>query len=817
MLAAFGQSPEQPAPTTVPVGLAGKVVNEYLVLPAHVQQVRVLHDGTWAVATNADPEERRGLAGAKPADGPAIRWIPGDELAAATGVEPVAVHIDQGGAGWFRTLDPVDRNAWIVSDGKDVHQVLANPKQTAPALTWNRAHDSGGGRFRGVPWETRNGDLWLLSTTGIHRWRTPPKDATVPVAERLDHYPVDLGWNEPAAEIAPTTDEVQPVPKVSPWSARYAIREGLGGQVLLSRGCRDGSFGAIGDYAVESQPRSPVWLHAPGWNGLARSSMPPALSDQQIFAEPGGLWLRSGPNSARLEMWRPDAAPPPPELARLVGKLGAATHRERERATRTLRTEFGTWKEQLQRIHDAAVDPEVRERLAGVIEGIDAAGKSATAENDEGSDLRQFPPARRVVVPRSLDPSHTYLALRTTRPAAEDDPRPGRWALFAFGLDGSVDEIAADLPGHWAPSPAPDCEQVSAFDLARIDERTFAWRDALGGLCILRDGKRVRLAPPPGSPARFPLPQCRILSVWPGGLIVRLHRQVLVISAETIRTAPVDDIPPPVELSKELRAHTARFVREYKDYYNSDLDAEDLLKLAERVLVNAPNYPRGLYARGELRSSIVGKDGSRIALLASSRAMGFARDTGGRSIERASIWGNLEFRLEAVRDMNQAIEVEDLYRGETLASQFLVRGNHFLEAQQWQACLRDFRRSIAIDPNNQVARNNIAWVLAGAADARFRDGKEAVRLATIVCESEDYEASYSVDTLAAAYAEVGDFEKAVEMQEKAIELIDPDEEKQRWAEFQAHLKLFKMKKPVRLPEPSIDVEEKEDVEQERGL
>ena len=826
--AVFGQAPR---PAGLPTGLEGKVVNDYLVLPAHVQHVRVLSNETWAVATKADPENRRGRVEAKSDDGPAIRWIPADELAAATGVEPVAVLIDQSGAGWFRTIDTADRHAWIVSDGSAVHQVLAdpspssnptsnpneNPAESAAAIARRHALAGGPPRFRGVPWETRNGDLWMLSSTGIHRWQGAQTNTNAPSAKRLDHYPLRLGTNEPAPGTG--DDAAALMAEESYWSAKYAIREGVGGQVLISRGCRDGSYDPSDDISEQTtakQPRSPVWLYTPGWNGLARSSMPGMATDEQIFPEPGGFWLRSGPDSAQLQMWRENTVRPPPELARLVTELGARTYREREQASQKLHAEFGTWKEQLQAIHDAATDPEVRQRLAAIIAGLTTGGASGSAD-DEDSNLRQFPPSRRVVVPRSLDPEHTYLALQT-RPPAADDPRPGRWALFAFGLDGSVEQIAADLPGHWAPSPALDSEQVSAFDLARVDQRTFAWRDGLGGLCILRDGKRVRLAPPPGGPARFPLPQCRILSVWPGGLIVRLHRQVLVISAETIRTAPVDDIPPPVELSKELRAHTARFVREYKDYYNSDLDAEDLLKLADRVLAQAPTYPRGLYAQGEFRSSIAGEGGSRIALRAASQAMGLARDSGGdRVLERASIWGDLGFRIEAVRDMNHIIEVEDRYHGETLASQFLVRGNHFLEAQQWQACLRDFRRSIAINPDNQVSRNNIAWVLAGAADERFRDGKEAVRLATIVCEAEDYEASYSVDTLAAAYAELGDFEKAIEMQEKAIGLIDPEEDKERWGEFQAHLKLFKMKKPVRLPEPSTPVEPEQDAEDQRGL
>lgn len=809
-LVAFGEPALAPG---MPADLGGKVVQDYIALPAHVQNLRILEDGTWVVATHRDPKQRRGIVNAKPESGPKLRWIASDELVKATGVEAAPVHIDASGAGWFRTLDPVERHAWIVSDGTNIHQVLATTKAGATSVTnlpLGALPESPRARFRGVPWETRNGDLWFLSTTGVHRWRHGTTSAES-AAKRLDHYPVHLGENLPEQG-----EEVWP--KTSLWSARHAIREGLGGQVLIARGSRDTTYDGSLENLLEGEdpPQRPVWLHAPGWNGLARSALPMPSTNHQIFPDPNGFWILSRPERTQLETWAPDAQEIPPELTALILKLGAPSFRERESASRQIHREFGTAKGHLRAFQEVAGDPEVRQRLSDLIHGFDSENDIENVLKDEDSDLRSFPLVHRLAVPRSLDRSRTYLALNWKAPA-EDDPRPGRWAVFAFGLDGSVEEIAADLPGHWAPSPALDCEQVSAFDLARIDERTVAWRDALGGLCIIRDGKRVRLTPPPGGPARFPLPQCRILSSWSGGLIVRLHRQVLVITAETIRNAPVDDIPPPSKLSKELRAHTARFVQEYKDYYNSDLEAEDLLKLVDRVLAEAPSYPRGLYAQGEFRYSVSGEDGSRIALRASSQALGLARHTGDRILERSSIWAELDFHLEAVRDMNQAIEVEQRFPRGSLSSQLLVRGNHFLEAQRWEASLRDFRRTIALNPDNQVARNNIAWVLAGAADPAFRDGKEAVRLATIVCEAEDYEASYSVDTLAAAYAEIGDFEKAIEMQEKAIDLIDQNDEKQRWAEFQAHLKLFKMKKPVRLPEPSIDVEPEEDAEDERGL
>ena len=55
-----------------------------------------------------------------------------------------------------------------------------------------------------------------------------------------------------------------------------------------------------------------------------------------------------------------------------------------------------------------------------------------------------------------------------------------------------------------------------------------------------------------------------------------------------------------------------------------------------------------------------------------------------------------------------------------------------------------------------------------------------------------------LDTLAAAYAESGDFDSAAKWQAKAIELESDEKEK---ADFQARLQLYKDKKPFRETNP----------------
>ena len=83
-------------------------------------------------------------------------------------------------------------------------------------------------------------------------------------------------------------------------------------------------------------------------------------------------------------------------------------------------------------------------------------------------------------------------------------------------------------------------------------------------------------------------------------------------------------------------------------------------------------------------------------------------------------------------------------------------------------------------------------------DAKFRDGKKALESATKACELSEWKDSYHVDTLAAAYAEAGDFDAAVKWQTKATALYEPGEDQKN---AQWRLKLYQEKKPYREVDP----------------
>jgi tetratricopeptide (TPR) repeat protein len=83
--------------------------------------------------------------------------------------------------------------------------------------------------------------------------------------------------------------------------------------------------------------------------------------------------------------------------------------------------------------------------------------------------------------------------------------------------------------------------------------------------------------------------------------------------------------------------------------------------------------------------------------------------------------------------------------------------------------------------------NSVAWTLATSQYNGRRNGDRAVEVATTACELTKWKLPAVVDTLAAAYAETGDFQAAVKWQNEAIRLA-PQAEKQR---YQSQLALYR--------------------------
>ena len=82
--------------------------------------------------------------------------------------------------------------------------------------------------------------------------------------------------------------------------------------------------------------------------------------------------------------------------------------------------------------------------------------------------------------------------------------------------------------------------------------------------------------------------------------------------------------------------------------------------------------------------------------------------------------------------------------------------------------LADFDTALRLDPTYYQAINDRAWVFATAADPAFRDPVESLANATRACEMTDWKNPWTLDVLAAAYADRGNFAKAIYTEQEAL-------------------------------------------------
>ncbi len=87
-----------------------------------------------------------------------------------------------------------------------------------------------------------------------------------------------------------------------------------------------------------------------------------------------------------------------------------------------------------------------------------------------------------------------------------------------------------------------------------------------------------------------------------------------------------------------------------------------------------------------------------------------------------------------------------------------------------------------------------AWRLATSAQAAERDGRRAAELARQACDACAWKHAGFLETLAAAHAELGQFEDAIRRQQSALSLAKNDDQQ---AEATARLELYRAGKPYR--------------------
>jgi len=158
------------------------------------------------------------------------------------------------------------------------------------------------------------------------------------------------------------------------------------------------------------------------------------------------------------------------------------------------------------------------------------------------------------------------------------------------------------------------------------------------------------------------------------------------------------------------------------------------------------------------------------------------------------------YRALLDRDEDRALALLDRIRAKNPAHAWALRTEASLRWKRGDYALARDRLARLVEHSEDAGLlNRLAWLLATCPAAEIRDGARAVALARRACESDGWKSAAYLDTLAAAYAEAGNFEEAEKWALKAAE--NPGEHA---TTIQAHLKSFRAGKPWREPLPGSD-------------
>jgi tetratricopeptide (TPR) repeat protein len=155
---------------------------------------------------------------------------------------------------------------------------------------------------------------------------------------------------------------------------------------------------------------------------------------------------------------------------------------------------------------------------------------------------------------------------------------------------------------------------------------------------------------------------------------------------------------------------------------------------------------------------------------------------------RGFLWFQRREPAKAIADFDRVIELNP-----KAAVAYNNRGYNRQLLKNYAEALEDYKTALRLAPNYVLAHQNKAWLLATCPDAAIRDGKQAVQAARTACELSQWKHWPDLKSLAAAYAESGDFDQAIQWQTKVLEMAPEDE----GAEEQKVLDAFKKDQPWR--------------------
>lgn len=152
----------------------------------------------------------------------------------------------------------------------------------------------------------------------------------------------------------------------------------------------------------------------------------------------------------------------------------------------------------------------------------------------------------------------------------------------------------------------------------------------------------------------------------------------------------------------------------------------------------------------------------------------------------------------AIADLTHVLQIDPKN-----TNAYLQRATAYQDRRRYDLAFADLTRAVEVSPDNSEAQNALAWMMSTSPDQKFRNGEKAFEHANTACELSSWQQGNLIDTLAAAFAELGNFPEAVGWEQRAITLPDMKSASSEIQQDAAkRLELYKAKQPYRNIHPA---------------
>lgn len=370
---------------------------------------------------------------------------------------------------------------------------------------------------------------------------------------------------------------------------------------------------------------------------------------------------------------------------------------------------------------------EARRALTQVIRLAEEAAKDPELETPEPSAIAQ------AYALRGATQKDGASRLADFNKAIELDPDKEEYLLLraqAHRADGKGEECLADIEKAIEAAPEnPKAYELKALALLMLDRQD----EALAAF-----NKASELAPELLTPYQY---RSELLN----------------------QQGKVDEAIAELDKSLKLQPNNLASLLIRAQLLSENEEYDKALKDVEAILQQQPALVRAHQMKAQLLDKL-GRTDEAVAML--EKLIAIDPNLVELQLQLLGIYSEKQMAPEAIELATKILE-----SGQDSESSDLVRrlrGDMYLYAGDHEEAVADFEMALEKTPNEPGVLNNFAWTLATSPYASVRDGKRAVELATKAAEVTEYAAPHILSTLAASYAEAGDYKEAVKRAEEAI-------------------------------------------------